>query len=143
MIQMIQAGAAVRVSINGNVVAFATGLTWSRSLNTKVIYELDSPFAKEIMPTTYAVQGTLAGFRIRGSGGLDGYKIMDSSTAAAFFNQKYCLIEIVDILSGVTMYTFQKAVFDTDTWSLQNKQLLTFSTSFKAAFISNEQSDKS
>jgi hypothetical protein len=143
MMQMLQAGAAIRVSINGSVTAFATGLTWSRSLNTKVIYELDSPFAKEIMPTTYAVQGTLAGFRIRGSGGLDGYQIMNSSTAAAFFNQKYCLIEIVDILSGVTMYTFQKAVFDTDSWNLQNKQLLTFSASFKAVFIQNEQSDKS
>lgn len=143
MQQVVQTGAGVRVSINGSVVGFATGLSFSRGLNSKVIYELDNPFAKEILPTVYSVQGTLTGFRIRGSGGLDGYGIMNASNVNAFFNQKYCVIEVVDILSGVTMYSMQKVIFDNDSWTLQNKQLFTFSANFKAVFIQNESTEKS
>lgn len=137
---ILQTGAGCRIAINSNVVGFATGLTWTRSLGTKTIFELDNPHAREIMPTTYSVSGTMTGFRARGSGGLDGYNIMNSSTAASFFNQKYCVIEVVDILSGVTIASFQKVVFDTDSWTLANKQMITFSANFKAVFVSNEAS---
>lgn len=94
------------------------------------------------MPTVLSVTGQISGFRSRGSGGLDGYNWMNVSTAASFFAQKYCVIEVVDILSGVTIATFQKVVFDTDSWSIANKQMITFSANFKAVFVNNEASDR-
>lgn len=142
-LQMLQPSAGVKLIVNGSVVGFATGLSFSRSVVTKVINQIDSPFAAEIMPTSYMVQGSITGFRVRGSGGLDGYGWMDLSSPTAYFNQKYCVIEVVDIVSGTTMYTIQKVVFDTDSWSMQSKGLVTFSANFKAVFISNELSDES
>ena len=143
MQQNLQTGSGIKLLINGNLAAFATGINFTRSTNTKVIYEIDSPFAKEIMTTTYAVNGSLTGLRVRGSGGLDGAGIMNASTANAFFTQKYCVIEIVDILSKVTMYTIDHVVFSEDSWNIQNRQLMTFSANFKGIFMRNEVSDKS
>ena len=113
-------------------------MTFTRTLSTKVVNEIDSPFAAEIMPTTYIVQGTLSGFRVRGSGGLDGYNIMNVATPINFFRQQYCIIEVVDILSKITIYTFQKVVFDQDSWNIQSRALLTFSANFRAVFVQNE-----
>lgn len=142
-LQNLQHGAGVRLSINGKVVGFATGLSWSRSVNTKVINEMDNPFAKEIMPTTYSIVGSLSGFRLRGSGGLDGAGIMDLSSMAKFFTQKYCVIEIVDILSGATIASMKFVVFDSDSWQVQTKAVITFSGTFKAVFMGNETSQGS
>jgi hypothetical protein len=136
--QVIQSGAGVRVSINGSVVGFATSLSFTRTTSTKVIYGIDSPVPAEIAPTVYSVQGNLSGFRLRDSGGLDGTGIMNVSSVYAFFAQKYCTIEVVDILTNVTMYQFNKVIFDQDSWNISTKQLVTFSASFKAVFVQNE-----
>jgi len=136
--QILQNGAGVVLKINGALAGFATGMTFTRTLSTKVINEIDSPFAAEIMPTTYIVQGTLSGLRVRGSGGLDGYGIMNVSTPINFFSQQYCIIEVVDISSKTTIYTFQKVVFDQDSWNVQSRSLFTFSANFRAVFVQNE-----
>ena len=143
MQQNLQNGSGIKVLINGNLCAFATGINFTRSTNTKAVYEIDNPFAREIMTTTYSVSGSLTGLRVRGSGGLDGAGIMNASTASSFFTQKYCVIEIVDILSKVTLYTINQVVFDQDSWNIQNRQMLTFSANFKGIFMRNEVSDKS
>jgi hypothetical protein len=128
------------VKINGSLVGYATGMSFSRTTNTKVIYEIDSPYAAEIMPTTYLVQGNLTGLRIRGSGGLDGPGIKNISTPVAIFSQKYCTIEVQDLVSKKTIYTFNRVMFDQDSWTIQSRALITFSASFKAVFLQNEMS---
>lgn len=143
MIPMIQSGAGIKLIINGSVVGFATGLQFTRTTNTKYIYGIDSPVPQEIAKTTYSVQGSLTGFRLRDSGGLDGYGIMNESTIAAFFNFKYATIEVVDRLTNKTMLTIQKVVFDNDSWNIQTKQIITFNANFKGTFIQTEVSDQS
>lgn len=136
--QIIQNGAGIVIKINGVQVGFATGLNFTRSLSTKVIYEIDSPFPAEIMPTTYSVQGTLSGIRIRGSGGLDGSNAMNVTTPISLFSQQYGVIEVVDILTKTVIYTFSRVVFDQDSWSVQSRSLYTFTANFKAGFVQNE-----
>lgn len=143
MEQVLQAGASVRLIINGITLGFATGLSFTRSTASKYIYGIDSPYAQEIVNTTYSVGGTLTGVRVRASGGLDGFGIMDLSTLQSYFNQKYCTLEIVDRSSNKTMYTIQKVVFDQDSWTIQARSIITFSGNFKGVFVSNEVSDKS
>ena len=138
MQQVIENGSGVVLKINRMVVGFATGMSFNRSTNSKVIYGIDSPIPQEIMPTTYSIQGTLTGLRLVNSGGLDGSGIMDVSNVSKFFNFKYATIEVVNRLTGNTIYTFQKVVFDNDSWSIQARSLITFSANFKAAFVLNE-----
>jgi hypothetical protein len=135
MIQLINSGAGIRLIINGNTVGFATGISFSRSTATKYIYEIDNPIPVEIAPTTYAVQGSLSGFRLRDSGSLDGQGIMDITTVSAFFDFKYATIEIVDIGTNKTVYKINKVVFDNDSWNIQTKALVTFNVSFKGIFV--------
>lgn len=140
MVQLLQAGAGVKILINGSIIGFATGLSFTRQANSKFIYGIDSPIAQEIALTTYAVQGTLTGFRVRDGGGLDGPGIMDLSTVAQFFNFKYCDIEVVDRVTNKSIYIISKCVFDSDSWSLQAKSLITFNANFKGTFVTSESS---
>lgn len=142
MQQLLQHGAGVRLVVNGVIIGFATGLTFTRSTSSKFIYGIDSPYAVEIAKTAYSVQGTLTGLRIRDSGGLDGVGIMDESNASAYFNSKYCVMEIVDRATNKNMFTIQKVIFDQDSWSIQAKQLVSFSANFKGIFVSNEVTDE-
>lgn len=140
MQQNLQHGAGIKLNINGSLIGFATGINYSRTTASKYIYEIDNPFPVEIAQTTYGVSGTLTGLRIRDSGGLDGYGIMDVSSISSYFNFKYATIEIVDRVSGKTLANIQKVVFDNDSWSVQNKNVITFSANFKGVFVSNEAS---
>lgn len=143
MQQILQTGAGVKLLINGSVVGFATGINFSRSQGIKVTYEIDNPFPVELAPTTYLVQGALTGLRLRDSGGLDGGKIMDISTPQKFFLQKYVSIEIVDRVSGKTLFTIQKAMFDQDSWTIAARQMIGFNATFKGVFVENEASEQS
>jgi len=140
MQQVIQTGAGVRLVINGSVVGFATGFAYTRSTNTKELYVIDNPLPQEIFPTTYSVRGTLTGIRIRGQGGLDGYGIMDVSSIQSYFSFKYATIEIVDKASNETIATVQKAVFDSDSWTINARAPISFNASFKGIFVTNEKS---
>jgi len=143
MEQVIQTGPGIRLVINGKTVGFATRLNFTRSVNTKFTYELDSPIPKEITPTTYACNGVLTGLRLTGSGGLDGYGIMNVSTVKQFFSRKYAVIEVIDRKTDIVMFTIQQALFEQDTWDIQARKIITFSANFKGIFISNETSEKS
>jgi hypothetical protein len=142
MQQVIQTGAGVKLLINGIVVGFATGISFTRGINTKEIYGIDSPLPQEIIATTYSVRGTLTGLRVRDSGGLDGYGIMDISDLSRYFNFKYSTIEVVDRATSKTIYTIQKCVFDQDSWNIQARAPITFSANFKGVFVTNEVTGK-
>jgi hypothetical protein len=139
--QNVLTGAGIILQANGNVVGFATGIQFTRSQNTKVIMEVDSPYAAEIMPTSFTVAGTLTGIRLRDSGGLDGSKIMDLSKVQSIFYQQYTSLVVVDRVTNKNIYTFSKVMFDSDSWTISAKNVITFSASFKAVFITNEAGD--
>lgn len=138
MQQVIQTGPGVKLSINGIICGFATGIQYQRSIATKEIYVIDTPLPQEIMPTTYSVRGTLTGLRIRDSGGLDGYGIMDLSDLGKYFDLKYATIEVVDRATNKTIATIQKVLFDTDSWNISARAPISFSATFKGTFVTNE-----
>lgn len=137
-LQNLITGASLVLYINGIVVGFATGITFTRSQAIKSIYELDNPYVAEMMPTQYSIDGTLNGLRIRQSSGIDTNGIMDLSSVSMFFDQKYVNIELLDRLTGVRIYSIQRCIFSTDSWSIQNRGILSFSASFRGTFLANE-----
>lgn len=134
----IQHGAGVLIKINKAVIGFATGINYTRSQNNKVIYEVDSPFPAEIMPTRYICSGTLTGFRLRNSGGVDGQGILDLSNVQNYFTQKYVTLEIIDRLTNLPIFFVNRCLFDNDSWRVDAKSLLTFSVNFTGIWASNE-----
>lgn len=138
-LQQRQTGSGVVVKINGNVVGFATSISYQRSVGARVITGIDSPFAAEIaLAGPYTVTGTMSGFRMRGSGGLEGSNTMNAASPSAYFNQQYVSIEIIDILSGASIVTIYQAMFVNDSWSMTAKDVITFSASFIGIFMQNE-----
>jgi hypothetical protein len=138
-LQQRQTGAGVVVKINGNVVGFATSITYQRTVGAKVITGIDSPFAAEIaLAGPYQCTGTMSGFRMRGSGGLDGAHIMNASSVSDYFNQQYVSIEIIDRLSGASIVTIYQAMFIADSWSMNAKDIISFTANFIGIFMQNE-----
>lgn len=139
----IQTGAGVLIKINKAVVGFATGITYNRSQGNKVIYEVDNPFPVEIMPTRYAIGGTLTGFRLRNSGGVDGQGILDLSNVQNYFAQKYVTFEVVDRLTNLPIFFVNRALFDNDSWRVDAKSVMAFTVNFTGFWASNELSTDS
>lgn len=137
---LLLTGGGIRLVINGSVVGFATSIQVSRSVNTKPIYELDSQIPAEIMTTNYAVSGSLQGIRMRNIS-LDALGIMNASSPEAILAQKYCTIEIVDRVTNKTMYTIRNVLFDGESFSIQNKAIMSFSASFKGIFMFTAESN--
>lgn len=141
-LQQRQVGAGIVVKINGNVVGFATDIQYNRQLGVKTIYGIDSPFIREIGITgPYQVTGTLSGFRLRDSGGLEGQAIMNASNVDDYFQQKYVSMEIIDILSGAAIGLISQALFISDSWTINARNPVTFNAQFIGVFITNELSD--
>ena len=138
MIQNVLTGSGVKILINSKVIGFATGITITRTQNTKYIYEIDNPYPVEIMPTTYTVTGTMTGIRIRNSGGLDGPGVMTLSNTQDIFFQKYCVIEVIDRQTGKINYSIQNVMFDQDSWSITSKNVITFNANFKGQYMQTE-----
>lgn len=137
-LQRLQTGAGVRIIGNGITIGFCTNLSFTRQQNVKVINEIDNPYPRELAPTTYMVSGNLAGFRAANMGGLDGATLMNISTVRDFFYQKYVQLQVVDRVSDKVIYTIQNVMFDSDSWNIGTKSVITFSASFKGTFISSE-----
>lgn len=141
-LQQRQVGAGIVVKVNGNVVGYATSIQYNRQLGVKPIYGIDSPFIREIGITgPYQVTGTMAGFRLRDSGGLEGQAVMNASNPDDYFNQKYVSLEIIDRLSGASIGIISQAIFLADSWNIDARNPVTFSASFIGVFINNELSD--
>jgi hypothetical protein len=137
-LQQIQTGAGARLIINGKTIGFAASIQYTRSQNIKVFYEMDNVFPVELSPTTYLIQGTMTGFRLKGGGGLDGANIMSISSVQQYFNQQYCVIELIDTTTNKAFALIQPAIFDQDSWSISAKGVITFSATFKGTFMQTE-----
>jgi len=130
----IQTAAGIKLIINGNVVGFATGFSLNRNQQLNTIYEIDNPLPAEIAPTLISVSGTLSGIRVRDNY-LDENKIFDLSQVINFFTQKYVNITIEDMQTGKIIYNIYKAIFESDSISIENKKTITFNANFKAMFV--------
>lgn len=140
----IMTGAACRLLVNGKLIGVSTAITIQRDQGVKAIYGVDSPVAQEIAVTgPYTVRGSITGLRTRSSGGFDGLQIVNSSTLADYFNQKYCVIELVDRKTNVTFAKVNKVIFNSDSIQVSARQVITINASFIGTFLTTEISQKS
>lgn len=138
MSQNILTGAGCKLSINGTVVGFATGINWTRSAGTKPIYEIDNPFMVDIIDTTYSVTGTMTGLRLRGAGNLDATVNLEKTQNV--FKRNFATIEVIDRLSGNIVASINNVMFDNDSWNVSAKSMIGFNVQFKGQFVSSERS---
>jgi hypothetical protein len=144
MNQDIIAGAAVKLVVNGKVIGIGTSVSVQRDQGVKPQYGIDTPVAQEIsIVGPYTVRGSIAGLRTRSSGGFDGLRIVNSSTLADYFNQHYCVIELVDRVTGVTFAKIDKVIFNSDSLQVSAKSVVTINASFIGTYMANEISTKS
>lgn len=68
-------GAEVKLYINGKSFPEVHSINYTIDYGDSEIYGIDSPFPQEIAPGKIAVQGTVSGVKIKGTGGLQGYEI--------------------------------------------------------------------
>lgn len=137
-------GAAVKLLINGKVVGIGTSISYQRDQGAKFIYGIDDPVAKEVAITgPYSIKGQITGLRTRSSGGFDGLQVINASTVSDYFNQQYCVLELVDRKTGVTFAKINKVIFNSDSLQVSAKSVVTISASFMGTFMTNEVSQKS
>ena len=138
----IQTGAGCRVLVNGRIVGFATGVNWKRSIGSRYIYGIDSPYAAEIAVTgPYRIEGTISGFRLRDQGGWDGRGIMNSGRVKDMLIQPYVALELVDRRSKIGFATVRNCIFDEDSVNVVTKAQITMTANFKGIFMLNEGSE--
>ncbi len=138
--QNILTGAGCKVAINGQVIGFATSLNWTRSAGMKTIYEIDSNLIVDQIETTYAVTGSMNGFRLRGVGNLESQNIVGLDKIKKLFKRNFATIEVIDRASGNTIAYINNVMFDNDSWSLGAKSVISFNVAFKGQFVSSEKS---
>ena len=140
----IVTGSAVRLLVNGKVIGIGTSFSYQRDQGIKAIYGVDIVTPQELAVTgPYIVRGQINGLRTRASGGFDGLQIVNASTLADYFNQKYCTIEIFDRKTNITLAKIDRVLFNSDTMQIQARQVVTISATFIGTFLSTEISQKS
>lgn len=140
----VMTGAACRLLVNGKVIGVGTSITIQRDQGVKAIYGVDSPVAQELAVTgPYTVRGQINGLRTRSSGGFDGLQVVNSSTLADYFNQKYVVIELVDRKTNVTFAKVNKVIFNADSIQVSARQVIQINASFIGTFLTTEISQKS
>ena len=132
-------GPGIKIYANGTLVGFATAISFTRTQNVAPIMEIDNPYAVELRPTSYSVTGSLAGIRVRQINGLDdtNFNLMNLANTQDFFNQKYVKLEVVDRVTGYTLYTISTAMFSQDSWQVSSRSQMTFQANFVGIFLAN------
>lgn len=140
----VMTGACVRLLVNGKVVGVGTSITIQRDLGVKPIIGIDQVTPQEIAVTgPYIVRGQITGLRTRATAGFDGLQIINASTLGDYFNQKYVTLELVDRKTNITFAKVNKVIFNTDTMTVQARQVVTITASFIGTFLTTEISQKS
>jgi hypothetical protein len=141
---VIQTGAGVIVKVNQLVIGFATDISWRRHQGMKVYNEVDNLFPAEISPAgPYLVSGTMSGFYIRNSGGLDASQITNAADVLTLLQQQYVTLTVVDKISGQVLGNINRAMFDDDSYRHAVKSVSTFTVNFMGFWVSNAMSTDS
>ncbi len=140
----IISGAAVRLVVNGKIIGVGTSVSINRDQGVKAIYGIDVVTPQELATTgPYSVRGSITGLRTRSTGGFDGLQVINASTLADYFNQKYCTLELIDRKTNVVFAKVDRVIFNSDSLQVSAKSVVTISASFIGTFLTNEVSSKS
>lgn len=122
-------GARTVLKINGNIIGFATNISWNIETTVSEIRTIDDYLPSELTPRHISVSGTLSGLMIPGMGSS---KESIQSNVINFLQQKYITIEARDSQSDNLIFFTNKAMIISRTESLDSEQLGRITLSWRA-----------
>lgn len=137
-------GAAVKLLVNGKVVGIGTSISIQRDQGVKPIYGIDVVTPQELAITgPYSVRGSITGLYTRSAGGFDGLQAINASTITDYFNQNYCVLELIDRKTGTSIAKITSVIFNSDSFQVSAKAVMSISGSFMGVFLATAVSQKS
>jgi len=122
-------GARVKLSINGELVGFAFGVSWNVSTTVSEIRSIDDYLPQELAPKHVSVTGTLSMLHIPGEGpSISAHQ----SNVLNFLHQKYITIEVRDSATDNLLFFTNKAMVISRAETIQAEQLGTIQLEWRA-----------
>jgi hypothetical protein len=113
-------GARTILRINGNIVAFAFGVTWNVRTDATEIQTIDDPLPWEIAPKRIEVTGTLSLFQLPGQ---SPQVSRFQSDPASFLMNKYISIEVKDSATDAIMFRAGTAMVTGQQGEISSEQM--------------------
>jgi hypothetical protein len=133
-------GARCVLRINGKVVGFAFGISWTINTMVEEINTIDNYQAHELAPSRVEVNGNISGFRIPGSG--PGSQLIQTDLIS-FLHQRYIEIEVRDSQTDNLIFLTRKALVTKRSESIKTGSLADMSLEFRAIGFLDERSQPS
>lgn len=138
-------GASLNLFINGQKVGFVTSLSYDTDYGKKPIHGIDSPIPQELAPGPQRLTGTMNVYRLKGSGGLEGFGMVPpqpgtsgEGETSAVLNEMYISILLVDRATGFSIFEAERATITRQSWTVGAKGIMTGNVSFEAFYSVNE-----
>lgn len=122
-------GARCILKLNGEILAFATGISWTITTAAEEVLTIDSYLPHELMPTRIQVNGNISGFRIPGNG--PGAKLIQPDSLS-FLHQRYIDIEVMDSQSDNLIFKTNRALIVRRNESVRTGDMSQLSLDFTA-----------
>jgi hypothetical protein len=140
MPSLIIAGPHIVCYINGRVYGQVSHAEWNSDTPKKPIHGIDSVHPFELAPTTSAVKGSLALYRITGSGGLQGAGVI--APFPDLSREKYFTLQLIDRRSGGVVFDCRQCSPESERWVISTKALMTGTLNFSGISWNNETASK-
>jgi hypothetical protein len=128
-------GARTIIKINGRIAAFATGVSWKITTESKEIWGIDNYMPQEIVPNKIMVSGTINGLVIPGNGPTNQLITPD---VLSFLFHKHIAIEVRDSQTdSLLFYTGRATIVDRQD-NVKSGQLANITLRFKAIAYRDE-----
>ncbi len=130
-------GARCVLRMNGKIVGFAFGISWKITTDVTEINTIDDYLPYELAPSRISVNGTIAGFRIPGTGpGV----LMLQPDILSFLHQRYVDIEVRDSQTDNLIFQTKRAMITSRTENISAENLAQMTMEFRAIGFVDERS---
>jgi hypothetical protein len=127
---VVMTGAQIQIWANNQQYKQVANITFTVSYGTEEIYGIDSPYAQELAEEKVQVSGTITGFRLKLSGGLQAKTLrpLFSDISAA----PYISIRVTDRSTSEDIIFFPQAKVTSETHTIPIKGVYSLNFTFKA-----------
>lgn len=122
-------GARCSLKVNGRLIGFAFSISWNIDTRVTEITTIDNYLPHELAPSRIEVSGSIANFRIPGSG--PGVLNMQS-TVLNFLQQPYIEIEVRDSQTDEIIFLTKKAMITNRSEAIKSNSLAEMTLQFRA-----------
>ena len=128
-------GARCLLKINGVLVGFAFGISWSISTAAMEIQTIDDPLAYELAPTRMSIEGSISALHIPGT---SPGTLLWQPDNLNFLLQRYITIEVRDSATDQLLFATDRAFITTRTEEIKVDSLASVSLTWKAVGYRDE-----